>query len=452
MHRPTLISIISLSAHYLADTCSAQEPTPTPEVLEVSMTVSSSESETTDGNMTENNITESTSFATSECLTGDPELLSASTSDLVSEDPSTSEMIVPPYPTSCLDPLTPIPWDELPTATPTSNHTRLTPNEPPTPTSWTLDESIILMSPNLHNGETASPTRPQTFIPGLSTSPPTSTQMSIMSVMQTAAPIPGTARGHVTTVVGAPITGNRPTPMTNTPPSGVYNPTDTPENTLQSSGGVAENTPQGQSGDRFTLTLVSVGTSTTLSIVTEITLGIDAWTTPGTSMMSGTQPSIGPVITPGNVPNNNIVRGRLPPAAIGAIVGSLLGALTVWILLVVWLKKRKKAQDFRQLEDTWLHKSSPETNGITPFVPPAPKPNNTFNPDSKRRFRQEMPQAASPVTSIGDTGIHSEFLSMPITGSLSEDLYPVASSSDPFKRLSESQRDRKGTQPGGSGY
>ncbi|PVF96602.1 hypothetical protein CPB86DRAFT_816235 [Serendipita vermifera] len=333
-----------------------------PDVLEVSTIVSSSESNTTDGNIAEDTISDSMDSVMSESPTGDPEFFSGSTSDFsssssypITEDTSNFTITITVCGYFALDDM-PFTNSGIITYRQSANH--------------------ILGTTHSHMANSAN-------VP-----------MSSPSSMEAETPTPSAARTHVTTVVGGPITVTHPTHMVNTlRPFGENDPINTPGNILRSSVRVAE-----------------MGTSTTLSIATEITLGIDPWTTPETSMMSRMRPSIGSAITPGNVPNNNIVRGRLPPAAIGAIVGSLLGALTLWILLVVWLKKKKKAQSFRQLEDTRLHKSSPETNGITPFVQPAPEPHNTFNPDSKRRFMQERPRATSPVTSIGDTGIHSEFL------------------------------------------
>jgi hypothetical protein len=143
--------------------------------------------------------------------------------------------------------------------------------------------------------------------------------------------------------------------------------------------------------------------------------------------------------------NNGADSKGLPPAAIGAIVGSLLGALTLWILLVIWLKKRKKSRGFKELEDPVPKDPSTKSNGITPFVPPPPAVHNpVYRPDYKRRVIPEVQRPVSPVTSIADTGTHSELHAAFMTETISEDLYSIASSSDPFRVVSGSQKDPRG--------
>jgi hypothetical protein len=146
--------------------------------------------------------------------------------------------------------------------------------------------------------------------------------------------------------------------------------------------------------------------------------------------------------TPGR--NNGAVHNGLPPAAIGAIVGSLLGALALWILLVVWLKKRKKVQRFKQLEDPMPKVPSTKSNGMTPFILPPPAIYNPVHPDSKRRIMQEVERPVSPMTSIADTGTHSELHTALMTETISEDPYSVASSRDPFRGPSGSHKDAEG--------
>jgi hypothetical protein len=143
--------------------------------------------------------------------------------------------------------------------------------------------------------------------------------------------------------------------------------------------------------------------------------------------------------------NNGADRKGLPPAAIGAIVGSLLGALTLWILLVVWLKKRKKAHRFKELEDPAPEAALANSNGITPFVSPPPAVHNpVYRPDYKRRVIPEAQRPVSPVTSIADTGTHSELHAAFMTETISEDPYSTASSPEPFREPSGSQKDAKG--------
>jgi hypothetical protein len=132
--------------------------------------------------------------------------------------------------------------------------------------------------------------------------------------------------------------------------------------------------------------------------------------------------------------------------AIGAVVGSLLGALSLWILLMVWLKKRKKAHRFKQSEHLGNRGPSIESNGMTPFILPPPVIYNPVHPDSKRRIMQEIERPVSPVTSIADTGTdtHSELHAAFMTETISEDPYSVASSPDPFREPSGSHKDAKG--------
>ncbi|PVF96601.1 hypothetical protein CPB86DRAFT_500177 [Serendipita vermifera] len=265
--------------------------------------------------------------------------------------------------------------------------------------------------------------------------------------MQIAPPIPGKTTVNVPGI--APVANNRPHPSPNLPrPSGVNGPSRDVGDTVQPSAPVEGNTPQNlndegdKPGDGLILTLVSVGASTTLTVITEVPLGTGPTrSNTRTSTTSEMQPYVGPAMTPNHGQNNTPTQSGLPPAAVGAIVGSLLGALILWVLLVIWLKKRKKSRGFKELEEATSSNPSVERNGITPFVAPSPELRNPINPDSKRRFMQEVPRPISPVTSIGDSIVHSEFYTMPITESLSEDPYSVASSSDPFKRLSASHKD-----------
>ncbi|PVF91210.1 hypothetical protein CPB86DRAFT_878636 [Serendipita vermifera] len=203
-------------------------------------------------------------------------------------------------------------------------------------------------------------------------------------------------------------------------------------NTVQPSVPATEATPQVQGGDSvkagggFKTRIVSVGASTALTVVPEIPLGTYLIrSNPEAPVVLATQPFI----------------GILSLTTIVAIVGSLL----------VWLKKRKKVRGFKELEDATSNKSSAETNGITLFVTPGPELHNPVNPDSKRRLTQGVPRTISPVMRIGNSGTHSGLFTMPITESLNEDLSPGESSSDPFKRLFRSPRDRKEAQPKGSG-
>jgi hypothetical protein len=143
--------------------------------------------------------------------------------------------------------------------------------------------------------------------------------------------------------------------------------------------------------------------------------------------------------------NDGADRNGLPPAAIGAVVGSLLGALTLWILFVVWLKKRKKAREFKELEDPAPKATLANSNGITPFISPPPAVHDpVYRPDYKRRVIPEVQRPVSPVTSIADTGTHSELHAAFMTETISEDLYSIASSSDPFRVPYGSQKDPKG--------
>jgi hypothetical protein len=101
-----------------------------------------------------------------------------------------------------------------------------------------------------------------------------------------------------------------------------------------------------------------------------------------------------------------------------------VGALTLWILFVVWLKKRKRARGFKQLEDPAPKDSSAESNGMKPFVPPPPVIHNPVHSGSKR--------PVSSVTSIADTVTHSKLHAGFMTETLSKDPYAVANSSEPF--------------------
>jgi hypothetical protein len=109
---------------------------------------------------------------------------------------------------------------------------------------------------------------------------------------------------------------------------------------------------------------------------------------------------------------------------------------------LVWLKKRKKAQRFKQLEDPTP--KSIKSNGMTPFILPPPAIYNPVHPDSKRRIMQEVERPVSLVTSIADTGTHSELHAAFMRETISEDPYSVASSPDPFREPSGSHRDAKG--------
>jgi hypothetical protein len=142
---------------------------------------------------------------------------------------------------------------------------------------------------------------------------------------------------------------------------------------------------------------------------------------------------------------NGAERNGLPPAAIGAVVGSLLGALALWVLFVVWLKKRKKAREFKELEDPAPKAALANLNGITPFVSPPPAVQNPdHRPDYKQRVIPEAQRPVSPGTSIADTGTHSELHAAFMTETISEDPYSIASSSDPFRVPSGSQKDPRG--------
>jgi hypothetical protein len=142
--------------------------------------------------------------------------------------------------------------------------------------------------------------------------------------------------------------------------------------------------------------------------------------------------------------NDSADRNGLPPAAIGAVVGSLLGALALWILLMVWLKKRKRDQRFKQLEHLAPRGPSTESNGMTPFILPPPAIYNPVHPDSKRRIMREVERPVSPMTSIADTGTYSELHAAFMTETISEDPYSVASSPNPFGEPSGSHKDAKG--------
>ncbi|PVF96604.1 hypothetical protein CPB86DRAFT_500334 [Serendipita vermifera] len=349
MHQPALVSFLSLSLLYLTGKCSAQELTPTPDVLEFRTAVPSNESTTPDGSIAENNISDSTNSAVSECPTGGLELLPGFTSDFPSSDPG-PEVTSDPFSAIFSINTSTLPSPEIVPSSPLDS---------PTTTRWGSGELVTAASTNLRNVETASPTPSLNLpalgsfntlgrtLPGAPIFTPTPTPLPTPLSIRIATPIPGTAIVVVPNIVGAPITSNLATPITNTPRvSGANNPANSLGNTLHSSIPVAKDTPQGQSDDEFPLTWVSVGASTTLMVVTEVTSGIDSRSTSRTSMMSETQSSIGPPATPGHRLNSSTVPDELSPAAIGAIVGSLLGALTLWILLVVWLKRRKKAQDF----------------------------------------------------------------------------------------------------------
>jgi hypothetical protein len=124
----------------------------------------------------------------------------------------------------------------------------------------------------------------------------------------------------------------------------------------------------------------------------------------------------------------------LPPAAIGAVVGSLLGAIILWILFVIWLKKRKKSKKgFKGIEDPRVVFSPTEDIVVNPFTSLVISPPS--NPvDLKSRPMQEVSRPVSPQTSIGVTGTGSQISVVPGMETQSQEPRSVASSSDPFKR------------------
>ncbi|PVF91407.1 hypothetical protein CPB86DRAFT_820515 [Serendipita vermifera] len=192
---------------------------------------------------------------------------------------------------------------------------------------------------------------PQT-LPRVPTPTPTSTSMRIATPMASRTTI------NIPNVIAPPIANNF-SPMTNTlQPSGANNPASTTGNTVHLSVPATETTPQVRgdddvkTGNGFRITIVSVGSSTTLTVVTEILLGADlVGSNPETSAVFGTQAFIEPSVTPAHARNNDLIHSGLFPAVIGPLVGSLLSATTLWILFVVWLKKRKKAREFKELGD-----------------------------------------------------------------------------------------------------
>jgi hypothetical protein len=62
--------------------------------------------------------------------------------------------------------------------------------------------------------------------------------------------------------------------------------------------------------------------------------------------------------------------------AIGVIVGTLLAALTLWVVFVVWLKRRKREQGFKELGGAGPNAPSPRINRMTLIIPS--KPTNQF--------------------------------------------------------------------------
>jgi hypothetical protein len=137
---------------------------------------------------------------------------------------------------------------------------------------------------------------------------------------------------------------------------------------------------------------------------------------------------------------NDGKRGGLPPAAIGIIVGTLIGGLLLWILLIIWLKKRKRSRGFKELEDGQVTFSPTEDIKVTPFIAHTPqRPNslpNSIELNAKRRVVQEVIRSGSPATSIVDSGTYSHFYTLPLAGSQSQDPYSIATTSDPFKNPS----------------
>ncbi|PVF91900.1 hypothetical protein CPB86DRAFT_820103 [Serendipita vermifera] len=157
-------------------------------------------------------------------------------------------------------------------------------------------------------------------------------------------------------------------------------------NIVQPSVPGTETTPQVQGDDNlkpgsgFRMTTISVGASTTLTIVTEIPLRVDPIkSNPETFVVLGRNCSLD-LQSRSFILDTMIPYGGPPTAAIGAFVGSLLGVATLWTLLVVWLKRRRKVHGLKELEDVTSNKSSAETNGITSFVFPVPELHNQSTP------------------------------------------------------------------------
>jgi hypothetical protein len=121
------------------------------------------------------------------------------------------------------------------------------------------------------------------------------------------------------------------------------------------------------------------------------------------------------------------------PAAIGIFVGSILTTIIVWILFGIWLKKKRKAQEFKGLEGSERNTSSTKTHAIAPFILPPPAVYTPIHPDSKLRIMQEVLRPVSLVASIAETRMHSLLHADFMAESSSEDHYSLASSPDPFR-------------------
>ncbi|PVG02665.1 hypothetical protein CPB86DRAFT_870077 [Serendipita vermifera] len=139
---------------------------------------------------------------------------------------------------------------------------------------------------------------------------------------------------------------------------------------------------------------------------------------------------------------------NLPGRAVGAIVGSLLGAILLFIIFSVWLRKRRNARKFhpmQEVDEEGSRSSSPGKRGVmrsllapatlashNPFKSrnPSPPPLPTIVVDSNGRSLSPP----SPALMGRDSGTYSQFLTTPEAYTATGDTFSALNSPDPFRR------------------
>jgi hypothetical protein len=177
----------------------------------------------------------------------------------------------------------------------------------------------------------------------------------------------------------------------------------------------------------------------------------------------GSNQSLGPgVTTAQDSKNDDSAHVNLPASAIGAIVGSLVGAIILWVLFMIWYRKRRNARKFHPMQEADEERLAPSSRASressslggmreamkglftpvsrttyhqNPFTSnanknPSPPPLPTIMVDGSSRSLSPP----SPALTGRDSGTYSQFLTTPEAYTATGDTFSALNSPDPFRR------------------